>query len=400
MSLSDPDGNKPGGRNIYGKYTYERYLPSQGLTRAEKTMQLAARNRSGNTTSVPILLAGTSTMWRKPTSFSRNIIKHTPTPYSQYWVSGSHKGGYLHSMTSDIVGNNPKLHEFLPLFPSGGYTQPEYDYNDRARAITECLVKIGDGKANLAESLVTYKQTVDLLATTASSLFKLLLAVKRGQWGSLPKMFRSPSQGGARKWLEWQYGWKPLCGDIHAIYSELQSIGLPPALLITARRTIRGDLSYESVSSGFESRTLNWNTRSRYSTICSLTGKLQDAWLRRGTQFGLGNPAALGWELVPYSFVVDWVLPVGNVLQAFTAPAGLDFVSGYTSAHIEGHKVINISGPAVSVLTGGASTYTVDRFGFRRDPLLNWPLPLPYVKSPLSTPHTLNALALLRQLLR
>ena len=41
-------------------------------------------------------------------------------------------------------------------------------------------------------------------------------------------------------------------------------------------------------------------------------------------QLGLLNPASIAWELVPYSFVLDWFSNIGQVLGQFTAFAGLD----------------------------------------------------------------------------
>lgn len=401
MSLTDPEGNKAGGSTGRYPYTWERYLPSTGLVTKSQSGLLYARNRAGNVRGAKVTLPD-NTIWRKPTSYSRNIIKFTGKPYSQRWVSGSHKGGYLNSMTSDIVDGIPIQNEFLPML-FVGYAYPEYIYNDRAQAITECLMKIGDGKANLAESLVTYKQTVDMFASTASSLFKALIHAKRGQWGAIPKDFGLGKKGGAAgHFLQFQYGWKPLMQDIHDLYEDVRDAGKPKSLLITARRVVRGNHSYKQKSTRlFEGRVADWTTTSSYSTTCHLTGKLSDIWLRRGTQYGLNNPAALAWELVPWSFVVDWAMPIGNVLQAFTAPAGLDFVSGYTSARIQGRRIASISGPNVGpAVQGSPSEHMTERFSFRRDALPGWPSPLPYVKSPLSTTHTLNALALLRQLLK
>jgi hypothetical protein len=34
------------------------------------------------------------------------------------------------------------------------------------------------------------------------------------------------------------------------------------------------------------------------------------------------------WEILPFSFVADWFLPIGPYLESLTAFHGLDFVSG------------------------------------------------------------------------
>jgi hypothetical protein len=38
---------------------------------------------------------------------------------------------------------------------------------------------------------------------------------------------------------------------------------------------------------------------------------------------GLTNPALVAWELVPYSFVIDWFLPIGNWLTAIAPLVGI-----------------------------------------------------------------------------
>jgi len=53
--------------------------------------------------------------------------------------------------------------------------------------------------------------------------------------------------------------------------------------------------------------------------------------LMRLEQFGLANPAALAWELIPFSFVADWFVGVGDYLNAQTALLGLTVVDGGTS---------------------------------------------------------------------
>jgi hypothetical protein len=87
-----------------------------------------------------------------------------------------------------------------------------------------------------------------------------------------------------------------------------------------------------------------WNPSQRHTTSwvsaeenakvsCQIYGRIDPnaAGLRTLNQLGLLNPLSLIYELTPWSFVVDWFVPIGPVLNALTAPAGLIFVSGTKS---------------------------------------------------------------------
>jgi len=42
--------------------------------------------------------------------------------------------------------------------------------------------------------------------------------------------------------------------------------------------------------------------------------------------FGLDNPLAIAWEVVPFSFVVDWFLPINRYLKNISALNGLELI--------------------------------------------------------------------------
>lgn len=47
---------------------------------------------------------------------------------------------------------------------------------------------------------------------------------------------------------------------------------------------------------------------------------------RLASQLGFVNPAVVAWELVPFSFVVDWFVNVGDVLSSYTDFLGFKFL--------------------------------------------------------------------------
>lgn len=46
--------------------------------------------------------------------------------------------------------------------------------------------------------------------------------------------------------------------------------------------------------------------------------------LRTLSQLSLTNPLEVAWELVPFSFVVDWMLPIGDYLSNMSALHGIE----------------------------------------------------------------------------
>lgn len=46
------------------------------------------------------------------------------------------------------------------------------------------------------------------------------------------------------------------------------------------------------------------------------------------SRIGLTNPAVLAWDVIPWSFVVNWVIPIGDWLESIDSTVGLDYLGG------------------------------------------------------------------------
>lgn len=276
----------------------------------------------------------------------------------------------------------------------------------RNRVNTELLVKVGQRKVNYGEAIAEGRETISHLAKTTSTVVRALLAARRGQWSRVPKILGVPKKklrdgaSASEKWLEYQYGWLPLLGDINDSY-ELFKKGLTRGpQIFSAVRNIRETIDESSTLN----KSQNFADCFGRTEICH-TGKIffriPDSDLSALHQLGLINPLEVAWAIVPYSFVVDWFLPVGSVLEAVSARFGVTFVDGYYGRRVKSHYSSKEKFSAtLKKLVSSAPVCDTDTFAYRREKMSTMPWPGFYVKSPFSTSHVTSALALLRQLWR
>lgn len=267
-----------------------------------------------------------------------------------------------------------------PMAPSGQQNE----------AITKALLDIADTKANVGENLATLRQTIGLMSGPLGNLVKSLRSFHKDR--ALRPFARIPPRDLIRlgapkniasKYLEYAYGWKPLMQDIFGLSELAKESGKKPLLIRGRGKSVREpNVSWRYVNVSNEAESIMDSSNCRDRVNCTLWGRVDPeyAGTRALNRMGLLNPASLAWELVPWSFVIDWVLPIGPVLQALTAPAGLKFVDGSISRKVSvkaniSHKSIFLRGnyPARKILSDAPATAVFTYDSYRRSPLGTWP---------------------------
>lgn len=284
---------------------------------------------------------------------------------------------------------------------SGG--TPILSSNMRNRLITECILKVGDRKANYGESLAEGRKTLSHLAQTSIRVLKAYKALKRGDFGRFVKELTGkrrkakPGQTPANLWLEYQYAWMPLLNDIYDTYNVLKDGIDRKSLILKGIRQLTDNADYRDNRPYWWDLTGKCTVRHRCILFYRLTNSTADSFY----QLGLINPVEVAWAIVPYSFVVDWFLPIGNVLEAYTALQGLTFVDGAITSKVEmageGSARVEPTGSYPHVFT--SFKWSFEHFAIDRQKVVA-PSPKLYVKSPFSSTHAVSALALLRNLRR
>jgi hypothetical protein len=123
--------------------------------------------------------------------------------------------------------------------------------------------------------------------------------------------------GGAQ--LEKSFGWVPMMGDIYKAARILDR----PIRPKTVRGRADAGHSYKSVSYsfGYPIRTSGEGT-AKVQLIADV--RVTNPNLAMTNHLGLVNPLSVAWELVPWSFAVDWFANVGQMLATFSDFVGLD----------------------------------------------------------------------------
>lgn len=322
----------------------------------------------------------------------------------------------------DYTGNIPDFEVGAPYWsiPIFSSMMPADIYSLTDSTLNPSLLSgIKDSKVNLAQCWAERKQTVNLVTDTATRLAKSFIQLKRGNLpGALNQLGagspslrtvknfykgskRSADQRAASTWLEIQYGWLPLISDVYGSAEFLAQIN--NTRKISQKISRKGSKEFNQTIltyGGFNDAIRATHTcKGTLNFKSSVTFSVTNQAAKDISASGISNPLELAWELLPYSFVVDWFLPVGNFLSAFDATAGCSFVSGTRSFKMsdvmEGKAVGRGNEVPLSVYTGsGESKGEVDLIG--RQAFNSWPTNnLPQFKNPLSYTHMANALSLL-----
>jgi hypothetical protein len=199
-------------------------------------------------------------------------------------------------------------------------------------------------------------------------------------------------------WLENRYGWRTTWYDAQDAFK---------AFTRKKRNFIR---AYGLVGDSYNSvRTSLVGSSSGYYTVTKTTPV--HATVKAGVTYQILldvlsrvsiNPALTAWELVPYSFVADWFIDVGNTLAAFAwNPNLVEYASYYNETYevssisidvvldhmISGYESISYSAPEIT----GTYRYV------NRQPTSFISFARPRIEVNLSPAKMVDSLALLQQ---
>lgn len=201
------------------------------------------------------------------------------------------------------------------------------------RAYGKLVEDIGDASL-WAVNVAEYKQAIKLIGDDAFKLIRFVRALHRFDFPEaarvlktfIPKGLKPKAKEFGNNFLKFHFGWEPLVKDIGAAISTLQSPINSKQVTGKSGKVNRIE-DTGKIGSPWSRQVDVITTYTRMS--CTVTVTNPNLYL--ASQLGFVNPLAVAWELVPFSFVVDWFVNVGQFLGSMTDFAGLSISSGYTT---------------------------------------------------------------------
>lgn len=325
------------------------------------------------------------------------IIDYLPSPYIDNQGTGTAKNIGA-GVASDAIGTG-------------------WGSNDTIAMIGKLREKVAGSDFNAGVFLGEGHEALKMIANNATKIYKALKAIRKGNFVDAQraltgresnKRIRFDLNGDrkalANNWLELQYGWLPLLKDVEGgaefLYHQLSS---PPVYRAVVTRKVEFPMSCVSGSPSKYTYAFGKNmSRGRILAILKETDVVALS--------GLMDPLSVAWELLPYSFVIDWFIPIGNYLSARGLSQSLTgtFVTTVTHKSIAGgivglDEVEHFYPFGVTKNSVMGDSYTYRHTIQSRTVSSTLEVPLPSVK-PLSKVaswrHAANAVALLSQLKR
>lgn len=220
-----------------------------------------------------------------------------PEPLWQYMTSQAPQYRYVKTpaqrVYSGYYGTN-----YTYMFGSEAGTAPEPDW------ALELRLKIQETSVNLASSVAEWRKTLDGFIFFAKEMRRIKRAIISHRGRRKPLNFCDVSA----THLAVHFGIKPVVSDLYDVVQSFNG-AQEPVIRVHAR----------AKASEWAKTTGEYISEGQWTSSDYVTCYIQPKTPERHKSIDLGNPIEWTWELIPFSFVIDWALPVGDTLTALFA---------------------------------------------------------------------------------
>lgn len=321
--------------------------------------------------------------------------------YPQGWVRVQVSGQPYAQLVSGVLNENlmsnmlTRGHAFVNWNDLDGQVAKEYNL-----ALQKCRLKFKSEAAELGAGLIQLGQTKSLFVDTTLGLGRLALGVraknikqcreaisdlfskqaanagisnpnmlvkyKRQKFKKNQKALRKAERKLVRKgvdatgsFLAYSFGWAPLMGDLDNAINQLALYNVQSDYRVTHRartNTVSKLTDYQIGEQNSAYGTATSVKEVGVQVIISALPTYHSLLLAQG--LGLANPPAFAWEVVPFSFLFDYVVNVGGWLNSFDALLGYDGCETVVTRKFRITYTGKNDPPSTRITNGITSTYS------------------------------------------
>lgn len=263
-----------------------------------------------------------------PTDVSENAytmnasdMRPTIVGLQTFYTSGSKAGLLYNTLYKEFGGITGPVSAVAPVFNS----------NDDLKLITKLSDKVAGSSLHLGNTIGEHGQLMRMLGDNAYRVARMLHYLRAGNFTKAADSIgiyglskqkaskryarsmneKSLSAQNARSIsngiLELEFGWRPLVSDVTAAAEFFANKQHRPYSQ-KHRRTYAKSLT--------ETRDMGFYTCNTTCIVMKTLRATFSAPLSYTSALRLNDPLSTLWEITPWSFVVDWALPISDYLQA------------------------------------------------------------------------------------
>lgn len=190
-----------------------------------------------------------------------------------------------------------------------------WNANEDLRLLDKLAEEVRGHTFDLGINMAEIKKTYGTVVTNLHSVGAGLRNLKRGNISRALRNLGANRRGRgplrakdlSGRWLETQYAFLPLISQSYEAAKALEALTGARELRFRVSSSTKRYTEEGSSSPTVYSMPVHWTYSKKI--LAELKEPLSDA-----RALGLTNPAEIAWEVVPYSFVVDWFIPVGTYI--------------------------------------------------------------------------------------
>lgn len=262
---------------------------------------------------------------RKMIRDNGSVVHKVINPFAFWWVKGSGAGKHT---TGDYATRYVVDGAGMPQ----GADPSLYAVN---RALEKLHSKVVTAESQLGAGLGELSETLDMVAARARMLRLSFKAFRKGRFKEALKVlhvnadvpnrhpgaslrmrtkFAAGDIGGA--WLEYWFGWAPTIGDLQSAVSIIAGEHPLQKGKIFGRGQSTDSYDVRNPRFGPKNDYHRYKGRVKVRVHVQAEIAISSRGKALGNQLGLTNLGAIGWELLPFSWLVDWFGNIGTYLES------------------------------------------------------------------------------------